>query len=86
MIHLKVMLGLSQKTKVHLQMYWVTASELPSSGENAEESVGLHGLGHYLTINAAPEHGPKCQDLLMVVENTHKLRSQVQFLNEMPMS
>lgn len=80
------MLGLSQKTKVHLLMCWVTASELPNSGENAEESVGFRGLGHHLTINASPEHGPNCQDLLMVVEKMHKLRSQVQFLNEMPMS
>lgn len=36
--------GLSQKTNAHLKIYWVTASELHKSGENADETVGLHGF------------------------------------------
>lgn len=55
-------------------MYWVTASELHSSGENAKE-INLHGFRSYLTINAASEHVTKCEDLLTVVENMDKLSS-----------
>lgn len=55
-------------------MYWVTASELHSSGENAEE-INLHGLTSYLTVHATLEHVTNCEDFLTVVENMHKLSS-----------
>lgn len=55
-------------------MHWVTASDLHNSGENAEE-INLRGLRNYLMVNAAPEHGTNCEDLLKVVKNTHRVSS-----------